>query len=380
MASIYRRKKTWWIHYYVHGKSVARSLRTRSERVALDKKRKLEALELTGQLPTPSRTALGPFLESFSTFLQATRTRKSAKNDLSYLRSFFGPVCPALELRSTTNKKHRTGERKAPGRCRDRLAHRHVPVRSLEDVTTAIVSGFMHARIVEDGIAPKTANRLREVLHRLFTYAIEHHGYVCPDSRVRHPLEGVKRIRENAPEISWLDHAEIAKQLRALEHHPVIYALVATLIYAGLRREEALWLTQADVHLERRLLRIQAKTVDAESWQPKTKRNRVVPMSNALVAVLEEYKPPCRSTSFFPSPGGKRWDPDNFSARLRAINEKENLSWSCLDFRHTFGSHLAQKGESLFKIAELMGNSPEICRRHYAALVPEKMHDVVEFA
>ena len=27
-----------------------------------------------------------------------------------------------------------------------------------------------------------------------------------------------------------------------------------------------------------------------------------------------------------------------------------------------------------------MGNSPEICRRHYAALMPEKMHDVVEFS
>jgi len=38
------------------------------------------------------------------------------------------------------------------------------------------------------------------------------------------------------------------------------------------------------------------------------------------------------------------------------------------------------KGESLYKIAELMGNSPEICRRHYAALMPEKMHDVVEFS
>jgi len=27
-----------------------------------------------------------------------------------------------------------------------------------------------------------------------------------------------------------------------------------------------------------------------------------------------------------------------------------------------------------------MGNSPAICRKHYAALMPEKMHDVVEFA
>jgi hypothetical protein len=37
------------------------------------------------------------------------------------------------------------------------------------------------------------------------------------------------------------------------------------------------------------------------------------------------------------------------------------------------------KGESLYKISKLMGNSPEICSRHYAALIPEEMGDSVEF-
>ena len=37
------------------------------------------------------------------------------------------------------------------------------------------------------------------------------------------------------------------------------------------------------------------------------------------------------------------------------------------------------KGESLYKISALMGNSPEICQRHYAALIPETMVDSVEF-
>jgi site-specific recombinase XerD len=50
-----------------------------------------------------------------------------------------------------------------------------------------------------------------------------------------------------------------------------------------------------------------------------------------------------------------------------------------MEFRHTFGSHLAQKGISLYKISEMMGNSPEICRKHYAALMPQEMHDEVEF-
>ena len=53
---------------------------------------------------------------------------------------------------------------------------------------------------------------------------------------------------------------------------------------------------------------------------------------------------------------------------------------SCLDYRHTFGSQLAMKGESLYKISKLMGNAPETCRRHYAALVPESLGDSMEYA
>lgn len=82
---------------------------------------------------------------------------------------------------------------------------------------------------------------------------------------------------------------------------------------------------------------------------------------------------------FFPSPKSKRYDPDNFSRDLRIANKKAGLEWTCLDFRHTFGSQLAMRGESLYKISALMGNSPEICRRHYAALIPEIMTDSVEF-
>ena len=44
MASIYKRGKTWWVKYYVNGKPVAKSLQTSSERVARDRKRKLEGL------------------------------------------------------------------------------------------------------------------------------------------------------------------------------------------------------------------------------------------------------------------------------------------------------------------------------------------------
>jgi site-specific recombinase XerD len=50
-----------------------------------------------------------------------------------------------------------------------------------------------------------------------------------------------------------------------------------------------------------------------------------------------------------------------------------------LDFRHTFGSQLAQKGLSLYKISALMGNSEKVCREHYAALAVEEMQADVSF-
>jgi hypothetical protein len=80
----------------------------------------------------------------------------------------------------------------------------------------------------------------------------------------------------------------------------------------------------------------------------------------------------------FPSPDGKRLDPDNFGQNLRDVNESADGHSGSLDFRRTFGSQLAQRGESLYKIATIMDNSPEICRRHYALLIPEALSFSVE--
>ena len=193
MASIYKRGRTWWIHFLIGGRSVSRSLRTTSQRVALEKKKRIEALELTDQLPRPSKTPIKGFLQNFGEFLLKTRTFKSAKNDISYLRQFFGPCCPVLQMGSKAPRKYRQKLRRLP-RVPDSKKHVHVPLSRLEQITGEMISGFIRGRIVEDGIAPKTSNRFREVLHRMFTYAIEHHGYVCPDTRYRNPVQAVRRL------------------------------------------------------------------------------------------------------------------------------------------------------------------------------------------
>jgi integrase len=128
------------------------------------------------------------------------------------------------------------------------------------------------------------------------------------------------------------------------------------------------------------MIQVRAKTVEGRTWLPKTRVNRTVPISSALMEYLRRYKPNKSVPWYFPSPQDSCWwDPDNLSRRLRRLNNRAGLPWGCLDFRHTFGSHLAMKGQSLYKISKIMGNSPEICRRHYAALTPESLVGSVEF-
>jgi hypothetical protein len=38
------------------------------------------------------------------------------------------------------------------------------------------------------------------------------------------------------------------------------------------------------------------------------------------------------------------------------------------------------KGESLYKTATLMENSQEVCRRHYAAIVPDALREFLDFS
>jgi integrase len=231
-------------------------------------------------------------------------------------------------------------------------------------------------------MAAKTANRYRETLATLFNWATKEKNVRLPGGI--NPALSVQRYPEPHPRIQFLTFTQIDEQLKALEELPQLQAMVAVYIYAGLRREELLWLTHEDIDWNAEpfgLISIRAKSVAGESWQPKTfGSNRSVPISSVLRPYLDRQRlRSAQSIWLFPNSAGGRYDPDNFSSDLRRANLKAGLAWGCLIFRHTFGTRLAKKGESLFKISVLMGNSPEICRRHYAALSASELTETVEF-
>jgi len=158
----------------------------------------------------------------------------------------------------------------------------------LEDLTTAAISEMIMSRVQAKGIAPKTANRYREVLSRLFSWAMEQRGVRMPGGK--NPARKVEKYKERAPRIRFLTLRQVREQMEALEDNAPLQTIVAVYIYAGLRREEALWLRLEDVDLRAGtygMIRVRAKTVNGKYWEPKTKVNRAIPISSSLRFYLD---------------------------------------------------------------------------------------------
>ena len=524
MAYLRRAKnsKIWHIVEHVNGRRREFTTGTDNHGIARVKLKKLEYERVTGDISLPTRTPVAELLDRYCAYLRAQQpgpgNGKGAQTDINRLATWFGPTCDGLK------ENPRRAGRSQPEKGR-RIAKGHrkyvapLGVAHLEEITTGMVKKWLKAMAARRGLAAKTLNGYREILQRFIKWAMEEDVRM---PRGLNPAHKVKRYKEHRHPIRFLTREQIHRQLDALADHPQVQAMVATLIYAGLRREEMLRLTPADVDLGAGYIRVRAKTVNGEFWQPKTGEERSVPISSALRVYLESYSPPPGSPWHFPSPQCGLWDGDNFAATLRRLSDKpatglrqlsgkvsskltrltrhfsaeirklsgvsgaerrklqgkvaaelrelkktvsarlrelrrtfsaatrkldgtsdaelrrlndawsdglEKLDaqfsaalrklnrvfshasrrlsgqfgaelhgletwfsdelqelhdqveprWTPLHYRHTFGSQLAMKGITLYKISKLMGNSPEICRKHYAALLPESVVGCVEF-
>jgi integrase len=339
----------------------------------------VNAKKLGTPSPFPTETPLTDMLSAFCKNLKGTSRKTNYTKEISRLRMIFGPTCPELAARGSSDDD--------AGQDTDL----RITVTNLEHLTTKHVTDLQDDLAVERALSGKTLNNYREILHRFVNWATTQKGIRFPGGK--NPIDAVAIRKQSTSPISYLGPDQIVQQLEALKDFFVLQAMVALLIFAGLRREELLWLRTCDI-LDRDgnlTILVHAKTIDGKYWQPKNKKDRSVPVSATLRPYLKRVLPDGPEERWlFTSIEGKRWDPDNFSTVLReaniaavkrqAENGREAMPiWSCLDYRHTFGTMLASSGLSLYIIAEWMGNSPEVCRKHYAKLIPGLVDKFIDF-
>jgi integrase/recombinase XerD len=126
-----------------------------------------------------------------------------------------------------------------------------------------------------------------------------------------------------------------------------------SLIYAcGLRRGELLRIKPQDILSDRKLLHIK---------QSKSKKDRIVPLSDKLLEMLREYyktyKP--KVWLFEGQQAGEPYSEKSLESVLKqavskaSINKPVTLHW----LRHSYATHLLESGTDLRYIQELLGHN-----------------------
>ncbi len=245
----------------------------------------------------------------------------------------------------------------------------------LDQLTCASVLAFIESRAgrKSEKLADASKRHYKECFVQLVNHALRRGDMVASNVAFPNPMTSLPEWGNGSREIVFLTETQIGEQLGVLKPFPSLHAAVATMIHAGPRRAEALWLTSNSMKETKgeRYLSIRKVSDGTELQSMKTKGSaRSVTLEPALAAILDAYLPSLNSKWLFPSPKGLRWDKDHFSQRLAAVNKEHGLPWSAMHYRHTYATQRAAAGCSVFALAHEMGTSVAMIMKHYAAFFP----------
>ncbi len=217
--------------------------------------------------------------------------------------------------------------------------------------------GSYQANKQRQGVTPSTRNDYLHTFKMFYRWMKKHE--IC----INNPFEDIKQIKiphkDGIVHLSRKERDKIIKTVKGQDYEVAVWIA----IYAGLRRSELARLRKNDIDLENRWITVKAG---------KTGKMRMVPISPALKKKLAATSLEHRIIHHWPANSYSNTAESDLDKLVRLLPKElePKIRWNV--FRHTFASLLAQTGQmSIDQIAALMGNSPEVCRRHYAHLLPE---------
>jgi integrase len=153
--------------------------------------------------------------------------------------------------------------------------------------------------------------------------------------------------------------------------------LTITGLLTGLRLGELLSLRWNDVDFSARTVLIH----NSEGFTTKSKRSRIVPMSEELCGMLLERKNNVRSESdlVFSNRHGRKLNVGlverKFKQTVRRAGLNDKLHFHSL--RHSFASGLVAAGVSLYAVQKLLGHAQAKTTEIYSHLLPGELHNEV---
>lgn len=240
--------------------------------------------------------------------------------------------------------------------------------RLISSLTAEEITGWLDGL----GVGVVTRNTFRRRLSAVFSYA-KGKKWLAENPFVGGKKSEVRRIDEPRKKVRILSNAQVQKLLDLASDECLPFWAIA--IFAGLRPESEICRLQwSDIDFDQKVIVVDGDSSEVE--ETKTGR-RVVKMADNLITWLRRFadrKGPV-------APQGDTWRKLRKDKRKAGFGtpgsetEQERTEgvvlrqWTEDLTRHTYGSnHLAHHGD-IGVTATQMGNSPEIVRQRYLALV-----------
>ncbi len=305
--------------------------------------------------PLP-RLRLDEALKAYIDSIREKNTPHHVAGKISMLRRFLGTQRTEQFVQEHTAK-----------RCSLRLPTPIKPFFTgefVDEITPLILQEFFQHLEV----STVTKRHYRELFHSFFDYSIKFGFYRPENFHCPNPVAALPSYHSKNHRIIYLTAQDVEAQLTVLEPYPDLYIGAAIMIYAGLRRAEALWLTRDAFSRDLSYISVTNRVDEDTDIESSLKTGeRAVTIIPPLKRIIEKYLPALKSRWLIPMNDGSRWDGNAFARKLRKVNTNAGLSWSPMHYRHTFATQRAAEGWSLLRISMEMGNSVTIVTKYYAA-------------
>jgi len=181
------------------------------------------------------------------------------------------------------------------------------------------------------------------------------------------PARGIKMFKEKPAAPRLLEQEEIASLLAQTPDH--LYALVACIVYAGLRREELFYLRWEDLNLRTKELTVASR----REHHTKNYESRRIPMNETLVKALRQHKRDhivVGSLYVFANREGKPYRDLRESLDKAAQKAGIGDSVKLHQLRHAFCSHALMQGIDPRTVQKWMGHKDLKTTLRYAHVSP----------
>lgn len=207
-----------------------------------------------------------------------------------------------------------------------------------------------------------TVNRYMAAISAVFTWAIEQD--LTPKGFV-HPCRGIKRLPESDGRVRFLDQAERTRLFEAARasRYPRLHAFVLMAMKTGARRGELLALTWRDVDLV---------ACTARLGRTKNGDGRTLVLLPDVVLALEPFVSTDLDRYVFGSVSSKYQRPASIDSAWRFALKRSGVeNFTIHGLRHCCASYMAQAGQPLNVIADVLGHRRLDMTRRYSHLTTQ---------